>query len=400
MSDTDPYADDPFFKAIHDADWNACLGRQGEEENYLDGYIEAAIELADAIIEKRLFGKRDTLVLPILYNARHAIELTLKFATDRLVAAEVVRGDGRKRHHNIKVYWKRLQGGVIGDKKLSRTINALGPYVDSLGRIDSNGQQLRYHTHGDNDPSLANYTLANLRLIQVSLHTLQELIIDLRDRTVSFLDERATGSYTKYCSRMDLLAIAQLMPPRDLWKNEVFARQKAVVMERFGLGKRQFALALDRILESREMRAFLGMESGLLYLTDDEVIRVVKFWRRIHPIRQGRKDELGLNYFHLGEFQEMAAEMATLNEIVRGIEAELSPEAIADLETVFYLGRDQVFAEYYEAMVARNRKEHAVAQNHSEKIRHLMQKTNFLLCVQLATTKLGCLSLADRLKNI
>jgi hypothetical protein len=36
-----------------------------------------AIELADAIFEKKMFGKRDTLVLPILYNAPHAIELGL-----------------------------------------------------------------------------------------------------------------------------------------------------------------------------------------------------------------------------------------------------------------------------------------------------------------------------------
>jgi hypothetical protein len=82
MAETDPYEHDPFFKKIHDADWNACIGRQGHEEHYLDGYIEAAIELADAIIEKRMFAKRDTLVLPILYNARHALELTLQFAMD------------------------------------------------------------------------------------------------------------------------------------------------------------------------------------------------------------------------------------------------------------------------------------------------------------------------------
>jgi len=75
MAETDPYEHDPFFKKIHDADWNACIGRQGHEENYLDGYIEAAIELADAIIEKKMFAKRDTLVLPILYNARHATHL-------------------------------------------------------------------------------------------------------------------------------------------------------------------------------------------------------------------------------------------------------------------------------------------------------------------------------------
>ncbi|MGY4319421.1 hypothetical protein [Bradyrhizobium sp. JR3.5] len=100
--ETDPYENDPFFKRFFDGPWNACIDRQGHEENYIDGYIEAAIELADAIFEKQLIGKRDTLVLPILYNARHAIELTLKFATEHLIKASLIKDDGRKLSHNIK----------------------------------------------------------------------------------------------------------------------------------------------------------------------------------------------------------------------------------------------------------------------------------------------------------
>jgi hypothetical protein len=41
----DPLADDPFFRLPADSVWNACIGKQGTEENYLDGYIEAAMEL-------------------------------------------------------------------------------------------------------------------------------------------------------------------------------------------------------------------------------------------------------------------------------------------------------------------------------------------------------------------
>jgi len=135
----DPYENDPFFKRVFDGQWNACIGRQGHEENYIDGYIDAAIELADAIFEKKMFAKRDTLVLPILYNARHAIELSLKFATERLIGACVIKDDGRRVTHNIKAYWDHLQNNTIGDEKLSRTIAALKPFVGSLSQIDSDG---------------------------------------------------------------------------------------------------------------------------------------------------------------------------------------------------------------------------------------------------------------------
>ena len=38
-----------------------------------------------------MYEKRDTLVMPILYNARHALELSLKFAISRLCEMGVVK---------------------------------------------------------------------------------------------------------------------------------------------------------------------------------------------------------------------------------------------------------------------------------------------------------------------
>ena len=52
------------------------------------------MELVTTIIEKKMLDRRDTVVLPILYNARHAIELILKFAINRLAAKGVVSSPG------------------------------------------------------------------------------------------------------------------------------------------------------------------------------------------------------------------------------------------------------------------------------------------------------------------
>lgn len=81
---------DPFFSLPKNSEWNACIGRQSDEENYADGYIDAAIELATAVIEKGMYEKRDTLVLPILYNARHAIELNLKLFIGEFARAGIL----------------------------------------------------------------------------------------------------------------------------------------------------------------------------------------------------------------------------------------------------------------------------------------------------------------------
>jgi hypothetical protein len=398
VAETDPYENDPFFKRVFDGQWNACIGRQGHVENYIDGYIEAAIELADAIFEKKMLGKRDTLVLPILYNARHAIELALKFATERLIDAGVIKVDGHRLSHNIKAYWDHLHDSAIGDEKLSQSILALKPYIDSLSQIDSDGQELRYHRNRDDDPSLANYATANLRLIRTSLQELEKLLSPLKYRTMDFIDERKTGTFTNRCSRTDLLEIARLMPRRHSWNSQAFDDQKDVVKARYGLSNKQFSVALDRIQDSRQLRSVLGMESDLRHLADDDIVFVVEQWRGLHPVREQGDGGLGLDYFDTKRFEGMKEEAAKRQGVVKAIEARLSPEALAELEAMFYGERDHIFAEHHEAMIARILMEHEAAKNPQAKILHLMAKTNFLQCVQGAAAQLGRLSLAERLK--
>lgn len=398
VDETDPYANDPFFKKIFDGQWNACIGRQGHEENYIDGYIEAAIEIIDAIFEKQLYGKRDTLVLPILYNARHAIELALKFATEHLIEASLIKDDGRKLSHNIKVYWEHLDKSAIGDEKMSQTIAELKPFIESLSQIDSDGQELRYYKNREDDQSLAAHALANLKLIQQSLRKLEELISTLKYRTIDFINECATGTYTPRCSRTDLLTIARIIPPHNSWKLSLFDEKKVIVKERYGLGDRQFSKALDSIQGNREMRSILGMESNLLHLTDDDIVSVVGQWRRLHPEREHDEGDLGLDYFDSSRREATVKMAETCREVLTVIDTLLSPQALAELEAMFYLERGHIFTEYYEREIARALKEHAAAKDPQAEISHLMEKTNFLQCMCGAAVRLGRLSLAERLR--
>lgn len=401
MTEPDPYADDPFFKRIFDGGWNACIGRQGHEENYLDGYIEAAIELTDAIITKKMFDKRDTLVLPILYNARHAIELALKFATDRLLEAGIVKNDGIKRDHNIRAYWERLDRAEIGDEILRLTVAALKPFIDSVSRIDADGQELRYHKNRDDEASLANYSIANIKLIQHSLRDLEKLLSSLKYRIVEFATERRTGAYTSCCSRRDLFEIAHMMPARDQWRSQAFEDQKDKVKARFNISNSQFCVALNAIQKNREMAAILGIESDLLHLSDDDAFFVAGQWRRLHP-KQERDQEEGheLNYFDTTRLGGMQERTALYSEIINAIEKRLSPDAVADLETIFFLARDGIFTEAYCERVEQTRKNHAAANEPTENIRHLVEKTNFLQCLLNGTKRLGRLQLANRLAEI
>src|SRR5205085_2447600 len=155
----------------------------------------------------------------------------------------------------------------------------------------------RYHLNNADDPSLSEYSLANLEVIRESLSELSEIISVLKYRTMSFLDERETGTYTNRCSRHDLLVIAQLMPCREFWSDGIFDQQKTLVKARFNLSNRQFSKALDVIQSNREMKAILGVETPLLHISDDEIVWVVEQWRRLHPPRDEDVNDLGIRLY-------------------------------------------------------------------------------------------------------
>jgi hypothetical protein len=395
----DPYSDDPFFKRHADSLWNACIGEQGDEENYVDGYIEAAMELASSIINKKMYGKRDTLVLPILYNARHAVELLLKFVTARLVAAGLMTREGRP-HHKIKAYWDGLNAAALGDEQLSRMIDALKPFVDSLSRIDDDGQELRYHLNRFADPSLADYSLANLEVIRASLVELSEIISILKNRVLCFIEERQAGLFTERCSRRDLLAIAQLIPRREFWATSFFDQQKALVKARFKLSNKEFSDALNAIQSSRDTKAIIGLETDLLHLSDDDIVWITEQWRRLHPASEEVSRLLGPGDIDDAFLEAMMKEDTTRRDVVADIDKRITADKLAEIEAIYYLGRDGVFPEYYEQRVENAKKKHAVEKNVQGAIVHLIDKTNFLRALRLAAPKIGRLSLVERLATL
>lgn len=229
---------DPFFEIIHDEQWNACIGIQGDEQNYVDGYIEAALELVAAVIDKKLLASRDTLVMPILFNGRHAIELSLKFAIKQLHAIGMIAQLHRP-DHDILSHWTHMRDANVGDATVRRLVAELEPFVRSLANIDDDGQELRYAENRVGQKSLGERAIVNLLHIRTNLTTLDETLTALKERIIGLQQERSTGSHTKDCSRCDLQEIASMLGVHATWKDESFLEKKAAVQEKFCLSSVQ-----------------------------------------------------------------------------------------------------------------------------------------------------------------
>lgn len=384
---------DPFFHLPASNDWNACIGRQGDEENYADGYIEAAIELAMALIEKAMYEKRDTLVLPILYNARHAIELTLKLIIGQLVEGGILQA-GHPKNHDISSHFDFLEGHAIPDELFRDRLLALSPYVVSLSQIDGDGQELRFHQNRAGQRSMEGKALANIVVISESLSSLQRILQDLKHRSYSLRDEWRTSTRTSHCSRRDLVAIAEMLPERKEWASRELDECKKVIKTRFGLGSRQLSAALNKIQATRGLSYLIGIESDLVHLSDQKAKFLLSEWDKLHPPRESGNDR-GMDYFLDRDWTKINDRLTLESEVRANIIRGLGEDELADAETIYYLARDGVFPELYEDSLIRKKAEFRARNDLQQEVYDLMSKTNFRRHFIEGLRILGRLRLSD-----
>jgi hypothetical protein len=385
---------DPFFSLPPNPEWNAFIGIQAEAIFYAEGYIEAALELATLIIKENRFLQKDTLVMPILYNARHSIELHLKLFIDAFVKVGLI-SSGHRSNHDIGSQYTLLMKANIGDSKVRSLLEALEPFVLSLNQIDNDGQELRYLENRNGKRSLHDKALANILVIQKSLVNLKTILSTLYFRTLSLCDEQRTGTRTTQLSRADLFEIASLIPPRSEWSDPRFDHDRKVTMERFGIGRGQFSKALNKIQKTRELKAILRIETPLVHLSDAKAVFLAEQWKIIHPPRQTA--ELGFDITKPNDFETLFKNEDHEKAARKKVEERLTSDEIADAKTIFYLARETMYSECYETFLERTKKNLRERNDVPQEIYDLIQKTNFLVMLEAGVRKLGRLQLAEQL---
>ena len=387
---------DPFFEVIQGGEWNACVGPQGDEVNYIDGYMEAAIELASAVIDKKLYASRDTLAMPILYNGRHALELSLKFAINELHRADAL--DARhKPDHDILSHWKHLRDSQVGDTMIRTLVEELKPFVTSLSNIDDDGQELRYPETQTGKTSLETVPLVNLQHILKSLKEMRGILMRLKGRVEEFKDECLTGTYTRECSRRDLRTIAATLGAHETWREQSFSDKKAAIREQFRLTSNKFSQAVNKIKESRELGALVGREQPLHHLGDEKAVAVLKLWTAANPLRQEDPKDLGMDYFNRDP-EERGEHWKTDDELNNAVRALLTSDELADLETLFDIGRVPRHGENYDLVLKHMKGNQFPSQ--VPNVNQILSKSSLLENVIRGARLVGRPSLAVQLRAI
>ena len=404
---TDPAADspaendasdaDPFFSLNGPSHWNAFVGRQSEERYYIDGFLEAAVELATSVIEKKLSGQRDTLAMPILFTARHGLELSLKHAVSVLASGGILAG-GAPENHDIAALWERLSAAPKCDAHLPILVSALEPYVRSLAAVDDDGQALRYYRRRDGELSLTDRSLVNLEVVLTSLRTMQQHLIDLGYRTVDLVEEKRSGTCTDACSRSDLFMIASRLPPREDWRSDAFENARLKLREDFGLSGRQLSDALNLIQGHRQLGSMIGIEFELAHLKDETANFAVELWRSLNPRQPAQPLRASLIIpARKISLEEIERTEAALKGAAKTLSEKASEDELVDLETIYQIGRSSRWPEEYEAWLGRTKAEQ---KSPAERTTYLLGKGNFQDALAEGVARLGRLRLGEALKAL
>uniref|UniRef100_A0ABS3MVP3 DUF3775 domain-containing protein n=1 Tax=Bradyrhizobium quebecense TaxID=2748629 RepID=A0ABS3MVP3_9BRAD len=82
------------------------------------------------------------------------------------------------------------------------------------------------------------------------------------------------------------------------------------------------------------------------------------------------------------------------------LDKELASDEVAELEALYYLGRDGYLPELFDDTVAGIKLKQAAERDLREQIRHLADKTNLLTCLQTGARMAGRLALAKQLEGM
>lgn len=390
---------DPFFEVLNDGDWNACIGKQGDEINYVEGYLQAAQLLVDTLLEKEMFGSRDSLAMPILFNARHGLELALKFVLRELGAIGMARVRERPVDHDLHAYWVHLSKQRIGDRACREQLAELKPFVESFMKLDIDGQELRYFENRDGKRSLGEQAVVNLPLIQAAVRELRDILDRLMERVARLSQEYVSGTRTAECSRTDLIAIAKIVGPKPTWTEQAFLKRKADAMAQFGLSSKSFSKALNAIKASRELKNLIDVESDLLHLSQAKILEIVALWLDANPPKPANTPPRVVNAASISfdEVMRYGDKMRALNKAAM---KQLTVEEFADLQTIFYVGRDQRFGEEYPGLLETTLTAHRLAKERYSLFHHILSKKNFIDGLVDGLRRVGQPALGDKVAQM
>ena len=261
----------------------ACVGDNGgtTDEDIRNGFKRTVELLTESL--KTGSEVEDLLVYPIVYNARHSIELSLKIVIKMLwrieekkgicYSEEVLKERKKELHtHSIECLYK-----LACDKKnIDRRIPAYFENIEDMiyfYYFDEEGDAFKYELNKEDEPHMIKNKISHvsIELLETEFKEVMKKFDDL----IYFLDncifEYSLGTFTKSLSRADIWDISKRLPVYEEWRTEKFKEVKDEIKQEYHLGSKEFSDAVNLIKENREFSVNIGCEKVFGSITENEL---------------------------------------------------------------------------------------------------------------------------------
>ena len=333
----------------------ACVGENGgtTDEDIRNGFKRTVELLAESLKDGR--EVEDLLVYPIVYNARHSIELSLKIVIKMLweieekkgikYSDEIIAERKKKIHtHNIEELYKM----ACENKNIDRRIPAYFENIEDMIRFyyfDEEGDAFKYELNKENQPHMIKNKISHISI--VLLETEFKEVMEKFDELIYFLrncmDEYSLGTFTKNLSRTDIWDISKRLPDYEEWKTEEFREIKEEIKQEYHLGSKEFSEAVNLIKKNRFFSENIGCEKIFGTITQEELkeyASLVKYYFEKNKFKEGNVTE----WYKLDGVQQNAeilkkylsnSSMETLNTLLCFYDMSNSSLAVEKLEDVY-----------------------------------------------------------------
>lgn len=267
--------------------------------------------VGDVIDELDFVNLTDPMVYPIIFCARHSIELCLKWLLRQISSIKIIK-ENKKLFINYKTatneadiisYSTQLENKYecLGieiktkthdieklceliceyydvDVNIKKFFDIILPYLSDYF-IDPAGDVFRYWNDSSGEPNLESrdIRLISLDIFKDKYDIIYKKIIELFYLVIEVkIAIERTDTFTKTLSRWQLEEIARKLPQRSTWGKELPAIKKQIIDD-YGLSSREFSEALNIIQENREFCVNIGMEIPFKNFSDTSIKNYVQY---------------------------------------------------------------------------------------------------------------------------
>lgn len=395
------------FESTHNGRFNACVGNNSLHnlKTYADGYIEASVMLLDTVLDRHLIGQMDTLVHPILYSARHAIELTIKCVLFDLNKCDLKTEPKKITGHSLSKLWSHFYVVSKNDSRLRKLYQAIDPILKVLDAADPDAQDFRYPVGNAKEGAAPVQTLQGKAI--VDLLTVRDMIQELSDRLEDLYllaeivsNERQLKSFTKELNRYELM---QLAIDCGADSSPYFCETQTKWHKSHGLSRNAFRRATDFIKNHREFAGYMGNETPLMFIDPKLLDAIVEFKlqdvSRMLTEREERREKQpagsSLYFFDVSIFADEAKKEPIKFKAYSALKDQLTPEVVAELETLYYLAYLPDYSENYRSnfncnLNALNLRDEAARSNACmNRFLDVFTKTNLIDCLLKSLALVG-----------